>query len=139
MSHIAIVAVEYKDLIALRSACEHLGLDFHEGRTQHRFYRGQMSNCLHAISLPVSHPKHARAYEVGVVAHPEKEGVYQLALDNYNNGDGLCDVVGRNCVKLRTAYKRSVAIGQMKRQGLKLQKELQVEGTTKTKLIFARA
>ncbi len=105
MSHIATVKVEVKDLKALASACERLGLEFVEGQKTFKWYGhwvGDYSEddaafkelgidpntygtCIHAIKVKDAHDQ---VYEIGVIRHPKKEG-YALLWDFWAGGNGL--------------------------------------------------
>ena len=130
MSHVATVAVEVKDLAALRAACAAVGLEFREGQKTHRWYGKWVNDysganaafragispsdygkCDHAIGVPGN----ARAYEIGVVRRPN--GSYALAWDFFGGGFGLEAVAGAGCSKLVTAYVQEVATRSLRLQG----------------------
>tara|TARA_R110002020_G_scaffold354958_5_gene567686 strand:+ start:679 stop:1398 length:720 start_codon:yes stop_codon:yes gene_type:complete len=48
----------------------------------------------YVIRYKKDHPKHGKAYEVGVVPHPYKSGEYTLMTDFYQNGYGLFEAKG---------------------------------------------
>ena len=48
----------------------------------------------YVIRYKKGHPKHGKAYEVGVVPHPYKRGEYTLMTDFYQNGYGLFEAKG---------------------------------------------
>jgi len=48
----------------------------------------------YVIRYKKDHPKHGKAYEVGVVPHPYKKGEYTLMTDFYQNGYGLFEAKG---------------------------------------------
>jgi hypothetical protein len=62
------------DLLALKRAIERSGLKFHEGQTSFKYWAGNTSDCLHAITLQ-------NGRQAGVVA-AEEPGTYTLAMDS---------------------------------------------------------
>ena len=48
----------------------------------------------YVVRYKKDHPKHGKAYEIGVVPHPYKKGEYTLMTDFYQNGYGLFEAKG---------------------------------------------
>lgn len=122
MSHIATVALEIKDLDALRAAVAAAGLEWREGQRHHRWYGRRMDDqrdlagvtsalgeCEHAIGIPGDQT----AYEVGVVR--KTDGTYTLASDSFDGR--LFRLTGENCCRLVQAYVREVATRTLARSG----------------------
>ena len=131
MSHVATVAVEIKDLDALRVACAKVGLEFHEGQRTFRWFGKWMNDyaatdaaykagidpkaygtCEHAIGVKGS----SSAYEVGVMR--TTSGKLALAWDFWGSqGRALEAVAGAKCGNLVREYVSEVARKTLMRAG----------------------
>ena len=141
MSHIATVTVQVKDLKALASACERLGLEFIEGQTTFKWfgqwvgdYNGDdaafkelgidpktYGTCLHAIRVKGAAD---HVYEIGVIKHPNRDG-YALLWDFWNGGCGLMKHVAaqddkekKGIGKLMQMYGLEAAKRSLAKQGM---------------------
>src|SRR5260370_5579493 len=117
MSHVTVIAVELKDLDALKAVCEDLGLDFHENQKTYRWYgrhvgdyplpegftRANLGRCDHAIGVKGN----SNAYEVGLVRRGE---AFVPLWDFWQGGFGLRDKIGEGGSKLISAYTKEVAV-----------------------------
>lgn len=130
MSHVASIAVEVKDLNALKAVCQRLGLEWREGQTTYAWY-GQsvgdyptpagftvtdLGHCEHAIHVP------GASYEVGVCRRRDGKPGYVLLWDFYASG-GLEAQLGKNGQKLVQGYAVSVATAKAKLQGYAVKEE----------------
>ncbi len=132
MSHVAAVELEIKDFACLKKACETLGLVFHEGKKNYKWYgiwvrdyHGKDAAYLQGFD-PKTYGKDAehvisvknndRAYEIGVVKNPTT-GKYHLIYDFWAGGNGLEAVVGKSCDKLCREYAKEVAVKQVRKLG----------------------
>lgn len=119
MSHVTTVRVEIKDLAALQSACQRLGLEFKTNQTNYKWYGrsvgdyiepgtnvAELGKCDHAIGIP----NNGTAYEIGVIARKDAPGVFELRYDFFAGGYGLESIVGSRCSKLIEAYTKEIAI-----------------------------
>ena len=93
MSHLSKIEIIINDLPALKSACNKMGLEFHENQNQFAWYDGQ-SPCTHAIRVP------GATYEVGVI---QKDNIFELSWDNWSSG-GLIQKLGENAGLLKKQY-----------------------------------
>lgn len=139
MSHIATVDLHITDLAALRAACETLGLEFTEGRTNFRWYGrvvgdyplpeaftvADMGQCDHVIGIK----DNALAYEIGVVRRRDGKPGYLLMYDNWRRGMGLEDVIGPGAGKLKQQYAAQVAATKARTQGYRVSQSLQTDGS----------
>ena len=120
MSHVTKLKVQIKDLQALKTACEQLGLVFKENQKTYKWYGrsvgdyalpqntkvSDLGHCDHAIAVA----NNKNAYEIGLVA--QEDGTYSLLYDFWNKGFGLMDVVGNNCSNLVETYTKTVALSE---------------------------
>lgn len=134
MSHVANVEVEIKDLSALRTACENLGLEFMENQQTWNWYGDYMDDWhtdeaavshgydtkdfgkgLHAIKVPNSE------YEIGVVKNPNGSG-FRLIYDSYgSHGRAISESLGgMKLTKLNNEYTATVATRQLQKQGYRV-------------------
>lgn len=117
MSHITKIELEIKDLDALKAAGEALGLKFNRDQKQFRWFAGKQNPCEHAFSAPNTQ------YEIGVV---RSDNGYKLELDFFG---GLGKILGKNADKLKQGYAVEVASRAAMRQGYKIRKAVQEDGT----------
>lgn len=103
---------------ALETAVIALGLRYNHGQKRFRGYASNMQHCEDAISVPNS----KAAFEIGVVA--KSTGGYDLLWDNYNGGkdyskegQGLCDFVGHDGMKLYDEYNAAFLTKQYETDG----------------------
>ena len=117
MSHVTVIAVELKDLDALKAVCAALGLEFRENQKTYRWYgqhvgdypvpfgfaKANLGKCDHAIAVKGNR----NAYEVGLV----KRGDAFIPLwDFWQGGYGLREKIGEDGSTLISAYTREVAV-----------------------------
>ena len=123
MSHIATIAVEIKDLAALKTAAHTLGLEFMEHQKTYRWYGRAVGRsadatdglCDHALRVKGN----ANAYEIGVRQKADGSG-YELKWDNFNGGYGLTAMVGEKAEKLRQQYAAEVAVKTARKAGFRV-------------------
>lgn len=133
MSHIAVIDVIVKDLVALAAACESIGCELVREQRTYKWYGRAMGRaadpqdgrCDHAIRVKGN----KQAYEIGLVKKQDGSG-YELRLDDFMNGYGLMDLVGKGAMKLRQGYATEVAVRAAKRAGFRVTKrELRSDGS----------
>ena len=126
MSHITKVEIEVRDLSALITAAENLGLRFMQGQESFKWYGrfvgdtvppegvdvASFGRCDHALSLVNGG---YNAYEVGIVAQPD--GAYGLFWDFYCGGFGLEKAIGANGSRLISEYALCAAESAARTQG----------------------
>ena len=124
-SHVTKVDVQIRDLDAMVTACEHLGLVFNRDKRTYRWYghsvgdyrlpegmtAKELGRCSHAISVK----DNARAYEVGLVDN--HDGSYSPVWDFWSGGHGLQAAVGENCSRLIGEYTIEAARNAATAQG----------------------
>lgn len=156
------------DLLALKLACEELGLVFCEGQTEHQWFsrwlndynaedaafnRGHMpenyGKCVHAIRLPWSmHEEETyvkdpsqRPYEIGVVRLPN--GSLGLAFDAWSAGKGVAAVLaktgGVEMSKLMSAVSKHKVLLQVQKQRGHTVKSIERLDNGKTRIVIGVA
>ena len=139
MSHVSKVAIEITDLTALAKAAVALGGELVLGQKTFKWFGKWMNDyaaddaaykqgikpedygkCEHAIRVP------GAGYEIGVMKNPQGPG-FVLVYDNWQRGQGLEKVVGKNCGKLVQQYGAEKAKAVMSKKGFRCQ-EKWVEG-----------
>lgn len=139
MSHVATVAIEIKDLAALRAACKRIGLEFMEGQKSYKwwgrsvgdyplpegFTAAELGKCEHALRVKGND----NAYEIGVVRRKDGKPGYSLLWDFYAGGYGLQNVVGENCGLLSQAYAVEAAKSRARAMGRTVTEVKQANGT----------
>lgn len=117
MSHISTIAVEIRDLEALKEACKALGLEFKENQRTYKWFGRSVGDyplpegftvkdlgkCDHALSVKGN----SGAYEVGLV---KKGDQYVPLWDFWSGGYGLEACVGKNGDKLVEAYTKAASV-----------------------------
>ena len=130
MSHVAKIEIEIKDLGALRSAAEKIGMELVEGQKAYRWYgrsvgdtklpdgftAAELGTCEHALRVK-GNPS---AYEIGVVARRDGGAGYTLLWDSWAGGYGLVEKVGAKAEKLKQAYGVAVATRVALRAGYRV-------------------
>lgn len=117
MSHVVSIKTEFKSILALKAACDELGLTFKENQKTIRWF-GQWVNdysredaayklgikpeqygtCDHAVEVPGS------GYDIGFLRNPETGG-YRLYFDFWgHNGTQIQNAIGKNGEKLLAYY-----------------------------------
>ena len=118
MSHVAKVEVEIKDLTALETACNKLGVTLERGQKTWVSYYGT-DQCEHAITVPNSD------YSVGVIKNENGTG-FHLKFDSWGkHGRGITERVGDGCLKLSNEYSATVATRQLVKQGFRVRRSMQ--------------
>jgi len=138
MSHVTTIDIDIHDLDALQVAAQDCDCELKLGQQSYRWY-GQhvgdyplpqgftaedMGRCEHAIS---SKDK-SKAYEVGVVKRRDGQAGWTLIYDFWAGGNGMSEVVGNKCQRLKQAYAAEVARKQMRKKGYVVQKSLGTSG-----------
>lgn len=130
MSHVAKIEIEIKDLGALRSAAEALGLELVEGQTTYKWYglsvgdtklpegftAAELGTCEHALRV-AGNPS---AYEIGIVARRDGGAGYTLLWDSWRGGYGLTEKIGAGAEKLKQGYGVEVATRVALRAGYRV-------------------
>ena len=109
MSHISSIEVAIRSLETLQRACQALGLEFHQGQRQFRYFGGS-APCDHAIRVPDA------AYELGVV---QSQDGYGLQWDDWHSG-GLEQRLGKGAGLLKQAYAVERVRTEAKRKGMRV-------------------
>lgn len=143
MSHVVTIETQVTDLVALRQACEALGLELVEGQRNYRWFGRHVADyplpegfavedlgkCHHAIRVK-GNPK---AYEIGVVRRKDGKAGYQLIYDFWSQGMGLEAVAGKGLTKLRQEYAAQVVIRTMGGKR-KIVREQQADGRIRLRI-----
>lgn len=130
MSHVTALAVEVKNLEAMKKACVSLGLEFREGQKTHKWYGTWVRDynaedaaykqgispetygmCEHAIGIP----NNDQAYEVGLVG--TENGTFKVVYDFYNGGYGLESIIGKRAETLMQEYSVEASKQLLQEQG----------------------
>jgi hypothetical protein len=125
MSHVVAISVSIKDLASLRAAAEELGAIWMEGKTNYAWYgrhvgdyplpegfsASDLGKCSHVIRLP------GCAYEIGVVAHPQRPGEFTMLYDFWGDGARLKSHFGDGLKRLVQHYGINHATRQARRLG----------------------
>lgn len=145
MSHVAQIEIEVRDLEALKSACQRLGLEFVAGQRSYRWYgrhvgdyplppgfsREDLGKCDHVIRVPGN----AQAYEIGVVRRKDGRSGWVLLWDFWGGGFGLQEKVGEGAGRLKQAYALEAAKKAALRAGHRVLGETQkTDGTVVLKI-----
>ncbi len=93
-----------KCLFALVQADSPVGKAELAARAQGRHLTHEEAMAIRALS-----PCRTAPYAVGVVAHPQKPGMYALLYDFWSGGHGLKAKVGESCNNIRQAYGLAVS------------------------------
>ena len=136
MSHISTCKLMVSDLDAFDAACRSLGLDFKRGQKSHRTYAGAQNDCEHAVTL------HGCEYELGLVraTYDEASGelkqdangsAFMVNYDSWAGGDGMMDVVGKDCNKLLQAYGVEAAKAKARQLGMAVKVQTLQDGSVK--------
>jgi hypothetical protein len=150
LSHVATIAIEIKDLNALRKAAERLGLEFrHNQEEYHCWYTDAVKNDWLPKPVPedfaingqkivpdgfsmsdlgrsehaLSVPGQPEAYEIGIVRRRDGRAGYQLLWDNWNGGYGLEEKVGENGNLLKQTYSEIVAMQAVQTEGWRIMEQ----------------
>lgn len=121
MSHVTEIKTEIKDLDALATAAEKLGMEFVRDQKSYRWYgqyvgdaplpegmtEADLGKCEHALRVK----EKPGAYEVGVIKAKNGKG-YTLLFDYWDEGKGLMNHIGDNAGKLTQRYAAEAAIKQ---------------------------
>ena len=121
MSHVTVIAVELKDLEALKAVCAALGLEFIENQKTYRWYgrhvddfpvpeglaKADLGRCDHAIAVKGNR----NAYEVGLV---KRSKAFIPLWDFWQGGYELRDKIGESGSTLISAYTKKIAVRKAK-------------------------
>lgn len=143
MSHVAQIEIEIRDLDALQTACEQLGLElvrdkrtfqcWGTGKTLDRlisyqrvagqlmpdgFKLEEMGQCEHAIRVKGK----TGAYEIGLATRRDGRAGYQLLCD-VSGAYEIVEKIGKDFGKLKQGYGVEVAIRAAKRAGFRVVKK----------------
>ncbi len=130
MSHVVSIKTELTDLAAVRAACIELGLEFHEGRKNIRWY-GRWVNDYDAenaaYKLGIKTEDYGKAdhvisvpgcnYDIGLLKNPETGG-YRLYFDFFGEGRKIQSALGDNGQWFVDHYNANKITAEMKRKGL---------------------
>lgn len=141
MSHVATIEIEIKDLEALGSACEALGLELVHGQKTYNWYGRsvgdsplpagftveELGKCEHAIRIKGTSMNgkvdHRMPYEIGIAKRRDGREGYALLWDTWNGGNGLVEKVGdTRAMGLVQGYSTEVAVRHMQRKGYRVVK-----------------
>ncbi len=136
MSHVAAIAVEVRDLDALKAAADKLGFDFMEGQRTHKWW-GKWLNDWHSPRAASNkgidpttfgtcdHALRQRdrptGYEIGVTAQADDS--YRLVYDAIGGGDGIEAKAGEDLVGLRREIAVETTTRFAQRRGYRVQRE----------------
>ena len=88
--------------------------------TQFRYWAGKQHDCEGKLTL------NNHAFEIGL--QKGKDGKYNLLWDDYGGGNGMVDVVGKNCGRLRDEYNGQVTIKDLSKRGMRVKRVLSKDG-----------
>lgn len=140
MSHVTTIETEIKHIDCLERAAKAVGLEFKRGQTSYKWFgrsvgdyplpegmsEKDLGRCIHAIGVP----NNSQAYEIGVV---NINGKYKLIWDFWNGGYGIEEIAGRDCKKILKHYAAEVAMKQMRREGYRVRKVVNQDGTLRVR------
>lgn len=138
MSHVAKIAIEIRDLEALRAACTRIGCTLREGQRTYKWYGehvgdyplpegfsvDDLGHCEHAIGVPGAN------YEVGVVRRRDGRPGYTLIWDFWHEGN-LEQKLGTNGQRLTQAYGIEAAKLIARRKGYAFTETTNPDGSVK--------
>jgi hypothetical protein len=146
MSHVVSIKTEFKDLAAVKAACDELGLVFKEGQKTIRWYGRWMNDydaadaayklgikpeqygtCDHAIELP------GCRYDIGLLRNPQTGG-YRLYFDFFGPGRQIQEKLGANGEKLLQYYAAHKTIATAKAKGWLAKRTIQPNGNITVQL-----
>src|SRR5688572_5424194 len=129
MSHVTAIKTEIKDLNALATACQELGLELVSNQKTYKWYgryvgdsalpegfrKDELGRCEHAIRV-----KNAKGntYEVGVVRRRDGREGYTLLYDYWQGGFGLIDKIGNGAKTLTREYTLQAAMKKCRQKGM---------------------
>jgi hypothetical protein len=142
MSHVVTMKVKFTDLISLEAAAKHLGLEMVKGQTTYKWFgthvgdypmpkgftKEDLGSCDHVLRVKGAG---SNTYEVGVVKNKDGTAGYQLLMDFWAGGYGLCAKIGKQGELLEQEYKVRVAMRDRMRQGFKVTREETADGTVR--------
>ena len=151
MSHIAKVELQVMDLAALQEAAEKLGGEYLPNEKSWRWYgrfmndySGQDAAYRHGIkperygTADAGIIRFAKAtYDIGVYRVPGEDGKYCLVFDNWQNGQGLETICGKNLAGLKERYGATVSTKMLVAKGFKVREERDQQ-TKRLRLVATR-
>ena len=106
MSHTTTIPCSIRNIQALKTAAEKLGLAFHQDQRKFKTY-GESRKCEHAIGLANS----SYGFEIGVIKKATAEQEYELAFDSMDSA--LATIVGYECQNLLQGYGVQLTVQSM--------------------------
>lgn len=124
MSHITECEVQVTDLTAFEKACRERGVELRREQKTFKNYNERRSPCDMAIAIPGNE----RAYEAGLVK--TKDGkAYKIQVDNYQDGKGMVQAIGRDAGLLMQRYGINAARNAAVRQGMQVREQQLPDGS----------
>jgi hypothetical protein len=123
MSEVKKVRCEVRDLDLLELACGDCRLELRRDQKTFKTYGGQKRKC----DAAVVNPRSRRSYEIGLKREPT--GIYSMHLDNYDGGEGMVKLAGRDACKLRQRYGYRATIAAAEERGWAWNEEELPDGT----------
>lgn len=144
MSHVETIKQQFIDLGILKEACKVLGLEFYENQSTYRWFgrfvgdaplpegftKEELGHCLHAIGIK----DNDYAYQIGVVKSKTDDG-YVLLYDNWREGKGLEQVIGKKANRLAQEYSIQACIADFRRKGRRVIREEKENGHVRLRAI----
>lgn len=124
MSHISTIEVRITDLDAFEAACRECGVELRREQKRFKNYGGRNSPCEMAVVLPGNE----RAFELGLVKSEDGDG-YTIQMDNWQQGYGMNDKVGRDACTLRQLYGVHAATAAAEKLHMKVQRTQLADGS----------
>lgn len=112
------------DLTAFEKACRDLGVELRKDQKQFKNYADRRSPCDMAIAIPGN----KQAYEAGLVK--TKDGkAYKIQVDNYQDGKGMVQAIGRDAGLLMQRYGINAARNAAVKQGMSVREQKLEDGS----------
>lgn len=141
MSHVATIDLEVKDLDALEQAAKRLGMVFHRGKPDYRwwgrhegdfplpagFSEDDLGKCEHVLAHPNAE------YEIGIVRRRDGRPGFTLLWDFIDHN--LVKVVGHEARHLKREYATVVATRQAMVSGFRVQELKQPDGSVQLRCV----
>ena len=116
MSHLTPVECKVEHKTALDRAASRLGCAVDWSASKFRSFGGRQYDCQGKVY--VLNPDNDSCYEVGLIR--QGDGTYQMSMDNWDEGKGLCTKVGRSGHMLAKQYGIEAGRIQAQREGFRV-------------------
>lgn len=138
MSHVVDIDIEIKDLDALESACNELGLELIRDQKTYKwwghhvgdyplpegFSKSDMGKCDHAVRVKGN----SEAYEVGIVKRRDGRPGYTMLFDFFAGGKGLMAKIGDKAERFTQEYSVQVNMKKARQKGFTVTRKTNAAG-----------